>query len=172
MTPDELLDVLRAGADVGYGGPLSVLEHSVQVAMLALEDHAPPALVVAALFHDVGRLPGIGTPDTHARDGADWLAAQFGPAVSEPVRLHVRAQRALVGMEPGYFNGLHPLLQQLVTAAGGAMSEPEIERFLALDHAHEAVHLRRWDDRAHGHTELPPLELFLDLIEEALAEPT
>ena len=148
LTAAQLLDALRPAADHGYGGPLSVLEHSIQVAMLAMEDQAPAPVVVAALFHDVGRLPGIGSPDSHADDGANWLAKHFGPAVSEPVRMHVRAQRYLCAAEDGYFDGLHPLLQRMVTAAGGALSETEAERFIALDHATEAAYLRRWDDRA------------------------
>jgi predicted HD phosphohydrolase len=44
----------------------------------------------------------------HSDQGADWLAAWFGPDVTEPIRLHVAAKRYLCVVEPDYFDRLSP----------------------------------------------------------------
>ena len=49
------------------------------------------------------------TRRTPARPGgAQWLGQWFGPAVTEPVRLHVAAKRYLCATAPGYFGLLSP----------------------------------------------------------------
>ena len=65
-----------------YGGePVSQLEHALQCAALAERDGAEPALVVAALLHDIGHLVDAdaegaakrGTDRRHEVRGGRWL---------------------------------------------------------------------------------------------------
>jgi gamma-butyrobetaine dioxygenase len=114
-TSDEVLSIYaRSGAALYFGEPVTVSEHCLQAAHFAQAAGAPEALVIAALLHDVGHLieavpDDIGDWKTDARHevtGSRWLAARFGPAVYEPVRLHVPAKRYLCASDPGYFSKL------------------------------------------------------------------
>jgi hypothetical protein len=75
----------------------------LQCAFLAERDGAPVTLLSAALLHDIGHLlydagdrPALrGIDDQHEELGARLLLDAFGPAVAEPVRLHVAAKRYL-----------------------------------------------------------------------------
>src|SRR5580698_9217642 len=86
-----------------FGEPVSQLEHALQTAQLAVEANATPALVAAALLHDIGHLlqdlpeniADEGVDARHEELGYRWLRNRFGPAVAEPVRLHVDAKRYL-----------------------------------------------------------------------------
>jgi gamma-butyrobetaine dioxygenase len=89
---------------------------------------AQPALVAAALLHDVGHLlgemengpagggvgggggssPAMRTEAKHGEAGARWLSQWFGEAVTEPVRLHVAAKRYLCAVDAGYFGCCRP----------------------------------------------------------------
>src|SRR5580704_4794889 len=85
------------GASDYLGEPVTQAEHMLQAAALAERSGAAPALIAAALLHDVGHFTGTvtgrdlmqGTDDRHSEQGAIWLAQWFGPAVTEPIRLHV-----------------------------------------------------------------------------------
>ncbi len=101
------------GASEYLGEEVSQAAHMLQAAALAAGDGAAPPLVAAALLHDVGHFTGVagavsghqlmaGTDNRHSDTGAAWLAQWFGPAVTEPVRLHVAAKRYLCAVEPGY----------------------------------------------------------------------
>ena len=101
----------RRGATAYFGEPVSMTEHSLQAAYFAQANAAPPALVIAALLHDVGHLIDDVPDDLedwkidarHEEVGSRWLASRFPPAVSEPVRLHVPAKRYLCATESAYF---------------------------------------------------------------------
>src|SRR6204780_5683297 len=98
------------------GEPVPQAAHMLQAAMLAEREHAEGALIAAALLHDVGHFAVTmtghelmsGTDTRHGEDGAAWLAPWFGPEVTEPVRLHVAANRYLCAVEPDYLAGLSP----------------------------------------------------------------
>src|SRR5215467_6081740 len=85
------------GHNAYFGEGVSQLEHALQTAWLAERAKAGPALVVAALLHDIGHLVhGLpediadrGVDGHHEGAGAAWLQSHFGPEVTEPVRLHV-----------------------------------------------------------------------------------
>jgi gamma-butyrobetaine dioxygenase len=133
-----------------YGEGVTMLQHALQTAALALAEGADDSLVVAALLHDVGHFLQP-TDDSygyhkHDRSGGDWLAKRFGPAVSEPVRLHVAAKRYLCATEPDYFGKLSAASVHSLGKQGGPMSPAEVAAFAALPHAAPATRLRRWDD--------------------------
>jgi len=139
----------RHGSE-SYGEGVTMLQHALQTAALARSEGAEDSLVVAALLHDIGHFLQP-TDDSygyhkHDRSGGDWLARHFGPAVSEPVRLHVAAKRYLCAIEPGYFAELSPASVHTLGKQGGPMSATEAAAFAASPHADAAVRLRRWDD--------------------------
>jgi gamma-butyrobetaine dioxygenase len=151
-----LLDLMQKGADSAYSGErVSQLEHALQCALFAQESKAAPALVGAALLHDIGHLllggereaMAAGIDQQHEQSGADHLAQWFGPELSEPVRLHVAAKRYLCAVDPGYFARLSPVSVRSLELQGGAMSQDEAARFSAHRHAQDAVRLRQWDEQ-------------------------
>jgi phosphonate degradation associated HDIG domain protein len=154
---DDLFDILAgAGAD-RYGDEcVSQLEHALQCAYLAERETSDPALITAALLHDVGHLMHkLG--DNAARDGIDdrhemlgykFLRKHFGDEVSEPVRLHVDAKRYLCAIESKYFDTLSPASVRSLELQGGPFSDAEVEAFYARPFAREAIKVRRWDERA------------------------
>ena len=145
------------GGEVAYfGEAVSQTAHALQSAHLAERAGADDALVVAALLHDVGHLlHGLpediserGIDGRHEQGGADWLARHFGPAVSEPVRLHVAAKRYLCAVEPAYLAGLSPASRHSLDLQGGPFDAQAARAFEDEPVFRDAVRLRRWDDEA------------------------
>ena len=105
---NRLLQVLmEGGAESYFGEPVTQLAHALQTAALAERAGASDALVVAALLHDIGHLLGEDQAPSdhdghHEEIGDEWLQKYFGPAVTEPIRLHVAAKRYLCAVDPGY----------------------------------------------------------------------
>lgn len=150
-----LTDMIERRGSALYGGEaVTQLQHALQCAQLAEEDGASPALITAALLHDIGHLLEDGFDEAAQHDddrrhedlGNAFLARWFGPEVTEPVRLHVAAKRYLCAAEPGYFDGLSPASRHSLMLQGGVMSAPEVAEFEAGAYADDAVRLRRWDD--------------------------
>jgi gamma-butyrobetaine dioxygenase len=153
----EVMALFEGVASAQYGNErVTQREHALQSAMLAEQDDAPPALVAAALLHDVGHLlaaakhPDMGqqTDDLHEKVGAGWLRRRFVDAVAEPVRLHVEAKRYLCQAEPAYAAILSPASVRSLELQGGTFNATEAAAYRALPHAADAVRLRRWDDQA------------------------
>lgn len=151
---DEILSLFEKHGDSEYGGePVTQREHALQCADLAVAESASSELVVAALVHDVGHLlhdlpddaPESGIDDVHEVLGHRFLSERFGPAVSEPVRLHVDAKRYLCATDDLYRQQLSDASVEL---QGGPMTETEISGFESLEYAQDALRLRRWDDTA------------------------
>jgi [1-hydroxy-2-(trimethylamino)ethyl]phosphonate dioxygenase len=139
----------RKGGDP-YGERVTQTAHALQSASFAEAEGAAPALIAAALLHDVGHLiakPSDGD-DRHEDIGAGLLAKLFGAAVAEPVRLHVAAKRFLCATEPGYFATLSPASVESLALQGGPFTSDEAAAFARNPHAQDAVRLRRWDDLA------------------------
>jgi [1-hydroxy-2-(trimethylamino)ethyl]phosphonate dioxygenase len=156
-TLDLLTDLFaRAGSMSYFGEPVSQLEHALQTAHLAERAGSSPALITAALLHDIGHLlHGLGESiaeqqmdGLHEAVGAAWLERHFGPEVSVPVRLHVAAKRYLCAVEPAYAAALSPASQRSLQLQGGPLSPEEQRRFQENPHATAAISLRRWDDEA------------------------
>ena len=114
------------------------------------------ALASAALLHDVGHLlHGLpedvaerGVDGRHEEAGARWLRDVFGPAVAEPVRLHVAAKRYLCAVEPGYRAALSAASELSLQLQGGPFTADEVRRFEREPYWDSAVAVRRWDDGA------------------------
>jgi phosphonate degradation associated HDIG domain protein len=144
----------RRGAEAYAGEAMTVAEHMLQTAALAMSEGAPDALVAAALLHDIGHLTsdlGEYSPEDtedkrHDDSGADMLAGFFPPAVTQCVRLHVAAKRYLCATEFGYHDTLSVASQHSLALQGGPMSVAEIGAFRELEFYEDAVRLRRWDD--------------------------
>jgi gamma-butyrobetaine dioxygenase len=177
---DFLLETLILQGERQYGFErVSQLEHALQCAALAEADAARPALVAAALFHDIGHLlparrRSIGpreADDHHETNGADLLERWFGPDVIEPVRLHVPAKRYLCAVEPDYYDRLSRASKRSLALQGGPIPAREAVRFAARPFAAEAIRLRRWDDLAkEPGCEVPSPDHYHELIEAVLAD--
>ena len=177
-TTELILDLFRRKGASGYGGEAVTQEqHALQAATFAERDGADPALIVAALLHDVGHLlhdlpedaPEHGVDDDHEDLAAQWLAGRFVNEVVAPVSMHVEAKRYLCAVEPEYLAILSiPSLTSLALQ-GGPMSPGEVRKFESRPHHQAAVRLRRWDDEAKDpELETPPIEHFAPLIDQVV----
>lgn len=152
-----LFDLLAGAGSRRYGGePVSQLQHALQSAQHAEKAGAAPALVAAALLHDIGHLIGEGDEGAaaagvdlrHEDVGADYLARWFPPAVTEPIRLHVPAKRYLCATSQAYFRALSPASRLSLQVQGGPFDPAAAAAFAALPFAPDAIRLRRWDEAA------------------------
>src|ERR1700680_1347506 len=153
---EEILSIFETrGSDAYFGESVSMTEHALQAAYFAQAAAAPPALIVAALLHDVGHLIedvpsdiADWTTDAHHEEiGSRWLARRFRPEVSEPVRLHVPAKRYLLATGAGYFAKLSPASVVTLKLQGGPMTAHEVAKFETELFYKEAVRVRQWDDQ-------------------------
>jgi gamma-butyrobetaine dioxygenase len=154
---DTIFTLFREKGNGAYfGEAVTETEHALQCAHLAEQAGAAPALIAAALLHDVGHLlHGLpedvaerGIDGRHEEGGAAWLARYFGPAVVDPVRLHVAAKRYLCAVEPDYHAGLSEASQRSLNLQGGPMAPDEVRCFEQEPWFRSAVAVRRWDDGA------------------------
>jgi len=154
---DEIIDLFQQRGDAAYyGEAISQTEHALQAAALAEQQGAPDTLVVAALLHDIGHLldgqdedlADRGLDGRHEEAGYSWLAAHFGPKVTEPVRLHVAAKRYLCAVDPVYLAGLSPASRLSLSLQGGPLEAEKLTDFESNPLYHDAIRLRRWDDTA------------------------
>jgi [1-hydroxy-2-(trimethylamino)ethyl]phosphonate dioxygenase len=155
-----------------YGSEaVTQMEHALQTAALARNAGASPALVAAALLHDVGHLlhelpddaPEQGIDDRHEDLAANYLEKYFRQEVTEPIRLHVDAKRYLCTTTSDYLAQLSEPSVVSLRLQGGLMNEAEIQAFEANPYAADAVRLRRWDDLAKDPEAVtPPIEAFAD----------
>lgn len=156
-TVDEVIDLFRQGGGERYfGEAITQSEHALQSAWLAEKAGASPALIGAALLHDIGHLlhglgEDIADEDIDARHeavGAAYLAQRFNTELVAAVSLHVMAKRYLVGTDPAYAANLSPASVHSLELQGGPMGPEEAAEFAAKKAAAGAIALRRWDDEA------------------------
>ena len=191
MSPVDAIAELfaSAGAADYLGEPVTVAEHLLQAGALAEAAGAPPALVAAALLHDVGHLrsadsegDGIelsgrelmaGTDNNHGDRGAQWLSSQRFPAsVTEPIRLHVAAKRYLCATEPSYFGRLSEASVYTLAVQGGPMADAEAREFEREARAADAIAVRRWDDQAKDPSaDVPAFDHYRRLLASLLITP-
>ena len=154
---EELAAIIDGKGHGRYGlADINQRQHALQAALLAEREDAGPALVTAALLHDIGHMvhdlgdnpAEAGVDDRHEELGHDWLVGWFGPEVTEPVRLHVAAKRYLCATDPSYFGKLSRDSVVSLALQGGPMSPAEVAAFGALPEHAAAVRLRRWDEQA------------------------
>jgi len=156
------------GARDYMGEPVTIGIHMRQAGALAEAAGAEQPLVCAALLHDIGHLRQ--EPDSrHGDAGAQWLSQWFGPAVTEPVRLHVAAKRYLCASEPGYYARLSAESVRTLAVQGGPMTADQVAAFEALPFARDAVAVRRWDDEAKDPAVTPPEFSHFEALLKALA---
>lgn len=176
----ELTDLFARLGGLHYGEDVSQLEHALQTAHHAKLDGAPPALVVAALLHDVGHLmqkvgedaADHGIDTRHEHISAGYLARAFGPEVTEPIRLHVAAKRYRVAIDPAYLARLSKASLQSLVLQGGPMSESEVEAFLAEPAAEAALRLRGYDEAGKApDADVAGFESYHDLLREQIERP-
>ena len=150
--------------------PVTALAHALQCAQLAEWAHADDALVAAAFLHDLGHfltpVSGDAEDDRHELIALPYLST-FGPAVLEPIRLHVAAKRYLVATDPEYLAGLSAASVHSLALQGGPMDDDEVALFEDTAFAMSAVQLRRWDDLAKTPGQAtPPLAYYLALLDD------
>jgi len=175
---DEIFRVFRDyGAEQYLGEQVSMTEHMLQAAYAAERDGASQTLVAAALLHDYGHFIH-GLPEDAAEHGIDtrheevahaFLAEHFGPAVAEPIRMHVAAKRYLCVVEPSYLDELSPASVLSLELQGGPYGAEDVAAFESSPYAKDAVRLRRYDDvgKVAG-METPDLEHYRPVLEAVL----
>ncbi len=178
---DRILTLFREKGNGAYfGEAVTETEHALQCARLAEQSRAAPAVVAAALLHDVGHLlHGLGEDvaergidGRHEEEGAAWLRRHFGASVADPVRLHVAAKRYLCAVEPAYHDGLSEASQRSLRLQGGPMSTEETRRFEQEPWFRAAVAVRRWDDGAKvAGLVVPGLDHYRPCLEAVLVQP-
>jgi [1-hydroxy-2-(trimethylamino)ethyl]phosphonate dioxygenase len=177
-TVDEVLDLYRQGGGERYfGEAITQTEHALQSAWQAQKAGAAPAIIAAALLHDIGHLlhgrgEHIADDDIDARHeavGAAYLAQRFNTELVAAVSLHVLAKRYLVATDPGYANRLSEASVHSLELQGGPMGPDEAAEFVSKKAAASAIMLRRWDDEAKVvGLKTPDLDHFRPYLEAAL----
>jgi phosphonate degradation associated HDIG domain protein len=183
MAIQSLGTLVKTMRDLGhhqYGcEAVSQLAHGLQCATLAATAGSSPTLIAAALLHDIGHLVHTlgedaaeqGIDDRHEYRAIPILKNLFGPAVAEPVRLHVNAKRYLCAVDRHYWTSLSPASQTSLELQGGIYTPAEAEDFITQPFAEEAVKLRQWDDLAKDpDCETPGLEHFIPMLEACLMQ--
>lgn len=183
MSPADVLariDYLFAarGGDEYHGEAVTQLEHALQCALLAEQTGEPAEAIASALLHDLGHLLHghgeeyleHGIDDRHEELGARFLTYAFGPAITEPIRLHVPAKRYLCATHAGYFETLSPASVRSLELQGGPMNSDEVRAFELRAHFHTAAKVRAFDDKAKiVGLPTPPYSHFRKYLEQCLA---
>jgi phosphonate degradation associated HDIG domain protein len=177
LVVQQLIDLFRTKGGREYDGEgVSQLEHALQTAHHAERAGAPPALVCAALLHDVGHMlndrgetPTLrGVDDEHQNAALPFLRPHFPEAVTEPIRLHVDAKRYLCAVRADYYSRLSQDSRRSLELQGGVFSPQDAERFIRQPYAADAVKVRLWDDAAKSRgATIPDLAHFESVLREA-----
>lgn len=153
-TVEEIVTACRSMVGLPYDGePVDQLEHALQCAALAREQHGDdPEFVVACLLHDIARAPAVagvpydGPREHHGEAGARWLTPRVGARVAWLAEQHVPAKRYLVATDPAYRARLSEVSKLTLIAQGGAMSDEETREFESKPDWRQALELRLIDD--------------------------
>lgn len=175
-TVETICKMFQQRGDSRYGGEaVTQLQHALQAATFAEATGASPALIAAALLHDIGHLlhdlpadaPDRGIDDAHEELAARWLMGRFPPSVVAPVQLHVTAKRFLCTTDAVYLKHLSGPSLQSLQLQGGLMNDEELTSFRNHPHFTTAIQLRRWDEAAKDPTlQTPPLEHFVSYLQQ------
>lgn len=158
------------------GEPVTQLEHALQAAHRAETARAAPALVTAALLHDLGHLlndqgetPTLrGVDDLHQYAALPFLRGLYDDDVLLPIKLHVDAKRYLCATRPEYHAALSTDSKRSLVLQGGVFTADEAAAFIAQPHARDAVAVRLWGDLAKVPGAMtPPLAHFLPQLQAA-----
>lgn len=172
----EVLQLFDRWGKDPYDEELSQLDHALQTAALAVADGASDELVAAALLHDVGHLLELAARDGrgelpttdsgHESVGARYLTGLFGPGVTGPIALHVRAKRYRCAVDTDYLSGLSEGSRRSLELQGGPADATERASFEANPIHGDAVRLRAWDDGGKRRDlRVPALECYREMLE-------
>ncbi len=165
------------GGRMYSGEPVTQLEHALQSAEQAEHAGADPALITAALLHDLGHLLNDlgetpterGVDDVHQYYALPFLRPLFGDDVLDPIKLHVDAKRYLCATRGAYYAALSADSKRSLALQGGIYSDEEAAAFATRPGAKRAVALRLWDDAAkEAGRPTPPLAHFVPLMQAAM----
>ncbi|MBX2881101.1 MAG: hypothetical protein KTR32_14250 [Granulosicoccus sp.] len=173
-----LFDWLEQRGRTRYDQAVTQLGHALQTANLAVSENARKHQITAALLHDIGHLI-INEPNTkenclqfnanHEITGSNWLIQQFGVAVSEPVRLHVKARRWLFTNDASYRENLSLASKRDLQLQGGKLTPEASKAFEQERYFKQAICLRLWDDRAKVAGKIVPgLETYREILINSL----
>ncbi len=166
----------RKGGRAYDGEPVTQLEHALQSASRAEQAGASPAIVTAALLHDLGHLlndqgdtPTLrGVDDVHQYAALPFLRNLFDEDVLAPIKLHVDAKRYLCATRAEYYDALSVDSKRSLTLQGGIFTKAQADAFIAQPHARDAVDVRLWDDLAKiAGAPTPPLAHYVAIMEAA-----
>ena len=175
-TPQILGLYQQAARQVLAGERVSLLAHAWQCGRLAQKSGASDKLQLASWLHDIGHVWVLAhhpledaDPVGHACLGGRLLEPLFGPAVSEPVRLHVLAKRYLFTTRGAQARKLSEQAQRSLALQGGPLSDEECEAFEKHPFFADAIQLRVWDDlgKKEGWFEATPQDA-LDQLDELI----
>lgn len=171
LTIDQIIRLYRTEGAARYGmEAIDQEQHALQCAQLAQEAGARPALVAAALLHDLGHLlhelgasPTLqGVDDLHQYRAIPFLRGLFRDEVVGAIRSHVDAKRYLCAVDANYHAALSDDSRRSLVLQGGAFDAAQADAFIARPGAGRAVRLRIWDDRAKAEgLTTPPLAHYL-----------
>lgn len=173
----QITDLFDRHGESRYGEHVNQREHMLQCAKLAEDAGDTPAMIAAALLHDVGQfLEGAGdAAEDHGYDAAHeklgeaFLSQWFPEAVTAPIALHVAAKRYLCAVEPGYLEALSGASALSLSLQGGPFNKGECAAFEAHPFFKEALRLRRYDDLGKQPGVITPdVSHYIDIIQAAL----
>lgn len=166
----------RKGGRAYDGERVTQLEHALQTAARAEEAGSSPALVTAALLHDLGHLlndqgetPTLrGIDDLHQLAALPFLRHLFADDVLAPIKLHVDAKRYLCATRADYLDALSVDSKRSLALQGGIFTPEDANAFIAQPFAADAVAVRLWDDLAKiAGAPTPPLAHYVPALEAA-----
>jgi len=172
----------RYGSSDYIGEDISQVEHGLQCAYFANAAKAPPGVVIASLFHDVGQLVGLDRhlPEMpgnvgichHETVGSDYLRSMAFPELTcQLVARHVDAKRYFTATNSAYHNKLSDASKLSLIEQGGPMSAEEVQRFEQDPLKKWILLMRTWDDKAKiVDFKVPTFEEYVPMIRTLLEE--
>ncbi|MBN3455012.1 HD domain-containing protein [Mycolicibacterium sp.] len=153
---EDTLGILRLAEQSPYEDEaVNQLQHALQTAQQARDNHRDDVMIAAALLHDIGRAPAVldyyGS-GAHEDIGARFCAEHISERAAYLVGQHVPAKRYLVATQPTYADTLSPASVRSLARQGGPMTAAEVADFRAHEFHEDAAQLRYWDDRAKDST--------------------
>ncbi len=144
---DDVRQLLHSLRGVWDEVSVDELDHALQAAARAIDDHADDGLVLAAALHDLGHSPLFGEVPTREHDvmAREWLTPRFGVRVGWLAGAHVAAKRYLVATDPTYACMLSDVSIDSLHHQGGADMDPP---YVGHPFWADALRLRRYDDAA------------------------
>jgi len=183
LTQDTIIPFLagifeRRGSDAYLGEKVTMAEHMLQGAALAVKARASDAAIAAILLHDIGHYTSefpadavtAGMDNFHDEAGAAVLAPFFPAAVTDCIRHHVAAKRYLCAVNADYFECLSQASIDTLALQGGPMSEGEVAEFAKNPNLDEILQIRYWDDAGKiAGRKIPDFDHYIPMLQRLVA---